>query len=103
MAISVWVCITVDGPSDFCWRCDRVAAREIDLKGQRDEGVRQREHKVCGDRGAPPPNDELIELQWRVTFGFEVLQSVNLRNSTSAIYPSAYLEVDGKIEGKRKE
>ena len=58
---------------------------EVDLKGEGDEGVGQREHEVSREGGAPAPEDELREFEgWVVPWG-------------------DVLHVDGHVEGEGEE
>lgn len=62
-----------------------VPAGEIDLKGERDEAIGERQENVGGNGGEPAPADQLPELERRVAFGLEVL------------------EVDGQVEAEGEE
>lgn len=71
-AASVGVGVAVRNCCHHCLTGDWIAAREVDLECERDERVGQGEEEVCGYSGAPAPDDELVELKWWMSFGFQV-------------------------------
>lgn len=64
--------VSVCNVSDLRLTRNRVCVCEVDLKGHRDEGIGEREHKVGTHCGEPAPDDHLVELEWWMALRIDV-------------------------------